>query len=342
MKWNDGGIMLKVMVAAVLIGAVGWWVWGMKTNTAVPDTEEVRLTSEAQVETNPFFIDSLRARKPTGEEFKVEGTVRQTAKFTSYKVSYKSDGLKQYALMNKPVGESPAGGWPVVVVNHGHIEPSIYSTENSYINTSAYYAGAGFLVLKPDYRGHGLSEGDAGGVAARLNYAVDVVNLLALLPDIADANEEKVFMYGHSMGGDVTLRVLETTNIVDGASLWAPAVTTFPESILYFSRKRDSERRVRLESELAATFEAGDWDKVSTLANVDKVQVPVVIHHGTADESVPFAWGEALAAKMKESGKNVELFIYPNDNHDISRQGWGQALQRDVNFFLEILGSGQG
>src|SRR3989344_3964251 len=88
-------------------------------------------TIQAQ-EINPYTIEGMKARTYDSEIVR-ENRVRETSGFTSYKISFESDRLKQYALMNVPKGASPEGGWPVVVVNHGYIEPLVYSTENSYM-----------------------------------------------------------------------------------------------------------------------------------------------------------------------------------------------------------------
>src|SRR3990172_4173342 len=109
-----------------------------------PEMVQGESTVQAQ-EINPYTIEGMKART-YDSEISRENRVRETASFTSFKISFESDGLKQYALMNLPKGTPPEGGWPVVVVNHGYIEPAVYSTENSYINTSAYFADAGFLV----------------------------------------------------------------------------------------------------------------------------------------------------------------------------------------------------
>jgi len=284
---------------------------------------------------NQYSIQALRDRKYNGGEIEIVRKVRETGRFVSYEVTYDSDGLKQYALMNVPNGNKPATGWPVVIVNHGHIDPDVYSTENSYINTSAYFANAGFLVVKPDYRGHDKSEGTAEGIRSRVSYAVDVLNLLASLGSIEGADTALVFMYGHSMGGDVTLRVTEVTDKVKAASLWAPAVTDWPEAVLYFTRRNRSERLPTLEAQLEENFRREEYEAVSSFANTGLVKTPMNIQHSTTDESVPFSWGEKLRDKLLGNGVSVNYYAYPGDNHDIARN-WATALARDVEFFRKF------
>lgn len=291
---------------------------------------------------NQYSIASMSQRS-YDSDVKIEKKFSESARFSSFDVSFLSDGFKQYALLNVPKGDIPNGGWPVVVVNHGHIEPSIYSTQNSYINTSAYFANAGFLVVKPDYRGHGRSEGDADGLLSRINYGLDVINLIYGVKKMDNVNPKKIFMYGHSMGGDVTLRVMEACpECARAATLWAPAVSDWPESFLYFSRRRgtypEPTRMARLErrlNELKGNFDESEYDSISTLANVGLIQVPVNIQHGTADESVPYEWGVKLRDKFDAEKKEYNFYSYSNDNHDIARN-WSVALNRDIELFRQV------
>ena len=64
-----------------------------------------------------------------------------------------------------PVGviKRPPSGWPVVVFNHGYIPPDQYRTTERYVAYVAAFAHRGYIVFKPDYRGHGFSEGTARG-----------------------------------------------------------------------------------------------------------------------------------------------------------------------------------
>ncbi len=304
------------------------------SNQSEQAVNTVTTVKESKDKINPYSIASLKARS-YDSDIKIENEIRKTDIFESFKVSYLSDGLKLFALMNKPLNMANGNGLPVVIVNHGHIDPDVFSTERSYINTSAFFANNGYLVLKPDYRGHDNSQGEAEGLVSRIDYTIDVLNLVAAARKMPEVNKDKIYMYGHSMGGDVTLRVLEVSEWIKAATLWAPAVTDFPESVLYFARKNNRDRRLqKYQQELASLFSPQDYDKVSTFANISLVNEPVIIHHSMTDESVPYSWGVNLADKMKNEGKNVELFTYPKDNHDIAKN-WSTALNRDLEFFAK-------
>ena len=298
-----------------------------------PPAAKIKKTEAAPAESlNPYFIESMKQREYPGSEIKIEETVGSFGKFTSYVVSYLSDGLKIFALMNVPKNNKPAQGFPVVIVNHGFIEPSSYSTTASYKKISDFYANNGFLVLKPDYRGHAKSQGEAGSLN-RILYAVDVLNLISSVWGIQQANPEKIFMYGHSMGGDVTLRVLEVTEKVQAATLWAPVSAPYPENLLYFVRRHRPEMVQQIQTAIETTFAKEDLVRASPIENTKFLKTPLIIHHGTSDESVPYSWSIDLNKKLNEAKKTHTFYTYNGEDHNFTRGSWSTASSQDIQFF---------
>lgn len=56
------------------------------------------------------------------------------------------------------------------------------------------------------------------------------------------------------------------------------------------------------------------WDRFDTVSLLPRIKVPVLILHGTADTTVPFAMGEALAQRF---GRQAELVPIPGGTHDL-------------------------
>ena len=108
-------------------------------------------------------IPAMRQMSYPGSEIIFEDTLEPGANYNRYYVSYLSEGLKQYGLLTIPYGETPPTGWPAIVFNHGYIPPSQYRTTERYIAYVDGFARSGYIVLRPDYRGHGFSEGEARG-----------------------------------------------------------------------------------------------------------------------------------------------------------------------------------
>jgi uncharacterized protein len=281
-----------------------------------------------------LFIDNLKKTKFKNSQLTIEKEVREYKEFTSYIASYYSENLKQYALLDIP--NTKKDKYPVIIVDHGHIPPEKYSTINSYVLVTTYYAQNGFLVLKPDYRGHDKSENVSDTQLNVLSYPVDVLNLLYALPSLEKADLSNIFLFGHSMGGPVTLTVLEAYPNIKAATLWAPVSVPFPESSLYFTRKRNKELAVNLENQFNNIFSKSDYYKLSTTNYLSLIKVPILLQHGNLDESVPYNWSEKLVEKFKENKINYQFYTY-EDDHNFSKKYFYTALKRDVDFFKSFL-----
>jgi dipeptidyl aminopeptidase/acylaminoacyl peptidase len=261
-------------------------------------------------------------------------------------IEYTSDKNTIRALIEMPNRNVPAGGWPVIVVAHGYIPPAQYTTKGSYRLVTGYYARGGFLVIKPDYRGHGKSEGALDKENRRRFYrtqlySIDVMNLIAALDKIPEADTNNVFLYGHSMGGDIALRIIESVESVlpikiKAASLWAAVARPFPENNLYFLRKHDpsgAESNLHLIERELESYNIADF---SPMTHLDRIKIPLYVHHGTDDESVPFEWSVTLIEKLGEAGVDATFLRYEGENHNISKSFYS-VLDRDMEFFKKFI-----
>jgi len=106
---------------------------------------------------NPLSIEWLRQQDYPGSEIVIEETLAPGSNYTRYIASYRSEGLKIFALLTVPSGEKPESGWPVIVFNHGYIRPDQYRTTERYVAYVDGFARNGYIVFKSDYRGHGNS-----------------------------------------------------------------------------------------------------------------------------------------------------------------------------------------
>ena len=296
---------------------------------------------------NPLSIETLRNGEYPGSDIVIEQTLAQGANYKKYVASYKSEGLKIYALLTVPNGTKPASGWPVIVFNHGYIPPAQYKTTERYVAYVDGFARAGYIVLKPDFRGHGDSEGEATGGYGSNAYTVDALNAVASIKKYADADPARIGMWGHSMGGHVTLRAMVASTDIKAGVIWAGVVGSYPDLINNWRRRPTAipptipagARRWRQElQERYGTPEQNPsfWESLSANTYLADISGPLQLHHGTADESVPLALSQTLEQQMKTAGKEAELYTYQNDNHNLS-QSFTAAMRRSVAFFDEYV-----
>jgi dipeptidyl aminopeptidase/acylaminoacyl peptidase len=283
----------------------------------------------------------MRRQSYPGSDIVIEETLPAGANYNRYIASYKSEGLKIYALLTVPKGEKPATGWPVVIFNHGYIPPAEYRTTERYVAYVDAFARSGYIVVKSDYRGHGKSEGSPSSGSISPDYTIDVLNAVASIKRFRDADPKRIGMWGHSMGGSITLRAMVTISDIKAGDIWAGVVGTYAQQFERWDRRPatifpSSSPTRRWRDELAAQFGAPQqnpafWDSITPNAYVRDLSGPVLIQHGTADASVPLEFSETLYQQIKAAGKPVEIFTYPGDDHNIG-QNLGVALQRSLAF----------
>ncbi|MBI2011940.1 alpha/beta fold hydrolase [Candidatus Daviesbacteria bacterium] len=313
---------------------------------------------------HPLSIESLRKGEFPGSEILIEQTLDPGSNYNRYIASYKSDGLKIYALLTIPFGdpstgsglEKPEGGWPVIIFNHGFIPPREYRTTERYVAYTDAFSRNGYVLFKPDYRGHGNSEGQVAGGYGSNAYTIDVLNALASIKKLRDpsidsgrfvVDPNRIGMWGHSMGGYITLRNMVVNKDIKAGVIWAGVVASYPDLINTWRRRSPLPstnlpgairgwRQSLIEQfgtpEKNPTF----WNSISSNAYLKDISGPLQLHHGSADVSVPVEFSQKLEQQMKSVGKEVELFIYPGDDHNLAAN-LGVALNRSVDFFDKYL-----
>ncbi len=290
---------------------------------------------------HPLSIDALRGGTYPGSDIVIEEVLAPGSNYDRYLTSYQSEGLKIYALLTVPQGEKPATGWPVIVFNHGYIPPAEYRTTERYIAYTDAFSRNGYILFRPDYRGHGSSEGTASGGYGSNGYTIDVLNAVSSIKKYKDADPARIGMWGHSMGGHVTVRNMVTRKDIKAGVIWAGVVASYSDLLNNWRRRVTSPPpgatargwRQELVNDYGEPEDNPEfWNSISANAYLKDISGPIQLHHGTADTSVPVAFSENLEKELKAAGKPVELYIYEGDDHNIANN-LGVALDRSVAFF---------
>ncbi|HSM71271.1 MAG TPA: alpha/beta fold hydrolase, partial [Anaerolineales bacterium] len=209
-------------------------------NATDAPTLEPTLTFTATPTPHPMSIQALRDGDHPGSDIVIVNELDRGANYRRFYAYYLSEGLKIYALLTVPDGEPPEGGFPAIVFNHGYIPPDVYKTTERYIAYVDQIARAGYIVFRIDYRGHDNSEGEPRSAYSDPGYAVDVLNAVASLKKYPLANPDKIGMWGHSMGGYLTLRSMVVSPDIKAGVIWAGVVGSYPDMINYWRRNNSS------------------------------------------------------------------------------------------------------
>lgn len=296
----------------------------------------------------PLSVEYMRKQTYPGSDIVIEQTLSSGSNYDRYIASYKSDGNKIFALLTVPQGIKPKNGWPVIIFNHGYIQPEQYRTTERYIAYTDAFSRNGYIVFRSDYRGHGNSQGKPEGAYYSPAYTIDILNAVSSIKKYQVADPKRIGMWGHSMGGMITLRTMVTTSDIKAGVIWAGVVASYEDLTNNWhhpdlnprpfvpSEREQAARRPGRQSyiEKYGTFEQNPsfWQAISPISYVKDISGPIQLHHGTADEEVPLLFSQKLNEALIKAGKPVELFTYEGDDHNLSNN-LGVALQRSVEFF---------
>ncbi|HEU4491193.1 MAG TPA: prolyl oligopeptidase family serine peptidase [Jiangellales bacterium] len=289
---------------------------------------------------HPVSMEALAQASYDGGDLQVGEVLDRNNAYTRYFVTYRSSGLRVSGVMNVPAGDGP---FPSLVLNHGYIDPAVYTNGRGLRREQDYLARAGFVVLHTDYRNHAQSDDDSGNdLRLRLGYAEDAINAVLALrgSGLPYVDGGRIGMLGRSMGGGVTYQALVAQpGLVDAAVVYAPVSSDAVDNFDRWTRGQ-AERRA-LADEVVAAYGAPEdapefWREVSPRTYFDRVTEPVLIHHGTADESCPIAWSEETYEAMVAAGVDAELLVYDGEPHAFEA-AWPLSMERTVAFFREHL-----
>jgi len=303
-----------------------------------------------------FTIEGLRQHDFQSGEIHIRSTLNENDKYTSYLIDYPSDGLTITGVMQIPVGEGPL---PVIVMNHGFFARSVYNSGDGTDRSSAYLAQHGYITLASDYRSWGDS--DIGESFFYSGLVIDVINLLNAIPSIEQADPNRVGMWGHSMGGGVTMKVLTIDPRVKAAVLYSTvSADTLDvinrwgmgcfgdiaqgELIIGCNSSDVIPNDLPLNLQDAYRFAATDADtlkEVSPYYYLDDVTAPIQIHYGTEDgefiSGTPPQWSVKLTQALRDAGKEAEMYQYEGEGHSFIGQPWFDFMTRVLRFFDRTL-----
>ena len=251
--------------------------------------------------------------------------------YTRTEVTYPSGDVTVSGVLLRPRGRGP---FPAVVLNHGYIEPSVYVTGQGLMREQDYLARAGYVVLHTDYRGHaGSDPAPDRSRESRLGYTRDTINAVQSLKRLPYVDPGRVAMLGRSMGGGVTYNALVAKpGLVRAAVVFAPVSSDFVDNLERWTvpeRPEAAADLFRRHGTPAAnpTYYRG----LSARTYFDRITEPVLIQHGTSDDTCPIRWSRTTLRLMQRAGVDARMAVYDGEEHAFGPQ-WPASMERTLRF----------
>ena len=316
MRWR--WVFLVVLALMGVAAGVMWWRWPKQVAQFVSPLAQVQERPLAK-----YSFERLKQKDYQGGEITVDGD--------KFFLTYA--GKRVSGQINVPAGKGP---FPVVVMLRGYVDKEVYETGVGTRKVAKILAENGFLTLAPDFLGYGESDPESNDILeARFEKVVTAMYLVNSICQVPRANCHKLFLWGHSNGGQIALTVLAISERSIPTALWAPVSKPFPYSILYYSD--DLDDRGKMIRKAVADFERDyNADDYSVTNYYHYIKEPLQIHQGTADEAVPKTWSDQLVEDLKRVMTDITYYVYTGADHNMN-PAWNTVVARDVAFFIDSL-----
>jgi len=239
------------------------------------------------------------------------------------------DGVEIEGYLTKPVGSLEKSKLPAIIFPHGGPMARDY---DGFDYWAELFSNRGYVVFQPNFRG-----------SSGYGYDFEMASIegwgQAMQDDLQDAskwlieqniiNPEKVCIGGASYGGYAALMAA----VKHGESFKCAAS---------FAGVSDLERIVRdarhfTNKKVVRKQFGTDSDKLESVSPVNfakKINIPILLIHGTDDKVVPVKHSREMADELEDYDKEVRYVEIEDANHHLSVQAHRmQTLEEMVNFF---------
>lgn len=241
------------------------------------------------------------------------------------KVRYRSDGLAVIAYFYHPTS-SEGMNRPVIVFNRGSFVRGDIAPE--LLPMFRRLADAGFAVVAPLYRGSDGGEGRDEMGGADLN---DLLNVVPLLAQLGGLDTGHVFLYGESRGGMMVFQAIR-----DGFPARAAATLG---AFTDLGELTSSPAGAAMAQRIWSDFDQRREEIISRRSAIhwpERLGIPLLLMHGSADGDVPPAQTLRLATELAKAQKELGVVVFAGGNHTL-RQHRVEHDRQVVEFFRRFI-----
>ena len=223
------------------------------------------------------------------------------------------DGRQVGGVLTTPVGYEAGRRYPLIVSIHGG--PAAADVLG-FSGTAQVYAGAGYMVLQPNYR-NSTNYGQRFKVESQGDYFTkgyeDIMAGVDHLVTQGLVDSTQMGVMGWSAGGHWSNWILTHTNRFKAISTGAGV---FNWISMYGQSDTQRGRQWYLGDKLYYD-DMEHWWKQSPAAYIKNAHTPTLIHVVDNDPRVPRPQSEELHMALKRLGVPTEFYVYPGNTHGI-------------------------
>jgi len=238
------------------------------------------------------------------------------------------------AFVYRP-GPEHAGPRPVIIDIHGGPESQAVPTFSPF--TQFLVREMGFVVLAPNVRGssgYGRSYLDLDNGEDREDAVRDIGALLVWISAQRDLDAKKVFVYGGSYGGYMSLASLVHYSDRLRGGIDVVGISNFVTFLESTSAYRRDLRRVEYGDERLPRMRAY-LQRISPLTGAARIAKPLLVVQGLNDPRVPANESQQMVAKIRARGGEVWYLAAKDEGHGFRKKQNRDFYQKTIVTFLE-------
>ncbi|HKV90067.1 MAG TPA: S9 family peptidase [Thermoplasmata archaeon] len=211
----------------------------------------------------------------------------------------------------------PGPALGTIVHVHGGPETEARPRMDRFIQ---FLVAEGWRVVAPNVRGsrgRGRTFVHLDDVRRRMDSVRDLHDLVGHLAKLGRAERGRVGLVGGSYGGFMVLAALATYPEDFGAGVDIVGIS----NLVTFLENTGVWRRAVREAEYGRLDTDREFlESISPIHQAHRIVAPLLVIHGRNDPRVPASEAEQIVETLRGLGRSVELMMYEDEGHGISRR----------------------